>query len=431
MGATPCQPARPGLRGPIRFYLRAPKYHPQSVFAIPLAASPNLDAAILQMYEVQNQAQGPKLSTPQFLEISRKTAEELNGTQVYTLGHPNLGLKKWGVGSVYQTQGQWIFSNEFTLPGNSGSPLLDENGKIVGIHHSLPRGHGDITASGLRHQSIGTASAPLQDLLVAAGKQDAPGLSLFSEIGLSVSRQQFLSHPEKYLRAHSASVSLAPEAGSTNLAETKIHPADLIGEDIDEKLALNSITNADELEDFSSRALNALYWIDCQTKPTPAYKICPTGADKDKWLKRFSDLFNKTKEITGERDYYIVSESAFNLENSNEETADLKALEAVTSRAGTALDFNLANQILYYSRSNNSEYFGASVKDYVFNYSTVRGFEFNFKMIISNIGLLLSRHVISESDARSAFDCIQANSNLTLSEKLQLERTKSRNQLLN
>ena len=128
---------------------------PRVLFAVPVAVDVGLDMATAQIYLSPG---GAKLATPDHLTLRPLSPAALVGMHVTVVGHPEGHLKKWTEGTVFDADGDWIQSTAYDLPGNSGSPFLDDAGQLVGLLHRSPKGWDLITRDGVNVSSIGTAS---------------------------------------------------------------------------------------------------------------------------------------------------------------------------------------------------------------------------------------------------------------------------------
>jgi hypothetical protein len=89
------------------------------------------------------------------------------------VGHPESRLKKWTAGQVVDVLGNWFSSTAYILPGDSGSPVLDDTGNLVGLIHRSPTGQDLISSDGVNVMAIGTASGPIQTAIAAAARPSA------------------------------------------------------------------------------------------------------------------------------------------------------------------------------------------------------------------------------------------------------------------
>jgi S1-C subfamily serine protease len=146
--------------------------------------NPDLDLALLKI----------DLETPAYLELADSEAA-VETTPVYVCGHP-LGLKEisihTGTISARRTwEGRrYIEHDAMSEPGNSGGPLVDQDGRVVGIHSMTLTG-------GSRQTKFAIPSNVLRDWLATPPEQDPvapkPGAtvkSLLEEAGLEFKEEE-------------------------------------------------------------------------------------------------------------------------------------------------------------------------------------------------------------------------------------------------
>ena len=100
----------------------------QTLFFRPLLMKLDLDMVVYQVYE---DPKGTKpFASPEYLKIN-PSFPYAPGKPLFLIGHPNGGLKKLSRGTYLSgdnLRSTWFQLSNFVLPGNSGSPILDENG---------------------------------------------------------------------------------------------------------------------------------------------------------------------------------------------------------------------------------------------------------------------------------------------------------------
>ena len=95
---------------------------------------------------------------PPALEFEVKSARDLINTKTYVVGHQLGTLKKWNLGTALMAENQWIGTDNFIFHGNSDSPLLNEQGKIVGIFHRGEDTDGSMTKTSVKNYSYASPS---------------------------------------------------------------------------------------------------------------------------------------------------------------------------------------------------------------------------------------------------------------------------------
>ncbi len=126
----------------------------------PYSYSQKFDVVLFEFEDIRDSSWTPS----HFLEFNSSIKiKELIGSTIHIVGHPALALKKWSTGTVISSENSIISSNVIGyVGGSSGSPLLDENGNVVAIHHSSIGGEEILTATGMYKQSFHT---PVEKIL--------------------------------------------------------------------------------------------------------------------------------------------------------------------------------------------------------------------------------------------------------------------------
>jgi S1-C subfamily serine protease len=87
--------------------------------------------------------------TGKFLQPVARAASSVDGENVFVIGHPE-GLRfTLSTGIISRTRGHTIQISAPVSPGNSGGPVFDDRGDLVGIVTSMVDKHGDPNAENL------------------------------------------------------------------------------------------------------------------------------------------------------------------------------------------------------------------------------------------------------------------------------------------
>src|SRR5262249_4777065 len=156
----------------------------------------------------------------------------------------------------------------------SGSPVIDDQGNMVGINHRGPVSEDLFTANGVNVYSIGSAAAPVLDAL--AQPTLPPGMiSAFAD----TTTQAVLDNNIVYRNARVANASIAG-------VQTDI--VGLLGTACDAALARTDYLSIDDLDSALTPCFDATNWIECRTdsaSPFSAGSSCP--ADAATWATRY------------------------------------------------------------------------------------------------------------------------------------------------
>jgi hypothetical protein len=317
------------------------------VFIVPIAVDVGLDMALVQ---VKIGMSGPALTTPNYLTIDSHDAASLVGTHVHVVGHPEGHLKKWTQGEVVDTDGTWIQFSAFSLPGNSGSPILDDSGHMVGILHRGPSVQDLFTANGADEWALGTASSAL----LAA--MSAPLPAVMWSVLAPTTDDGVAQYESVYLNAHQA---------TANVGGTQKPVIDSLGVACDKGLADQAITSPESLSSALAPCFAAERWISCSAPtgaPQSSFGVCPTDASA--WMTRFQGAFDRWHALNGDLELLMVSFAPAKLQG---QSVGATLLQQALMNASPPLDFNLAS---YLAAFGIDTYAGKDLVSFVQNYKS-------------------------------------------------------------
>jgi hypothetical protein len=332
-----------------------PRQQPAIVFAVPTTVDAGLDMALLQFYD---QA-GDQLSTPSYLSFNAEEAASLLNQHVTIVGHPEGALKKWTDGQVTDANGQWITTTAYTLPGDSGSPILNDQGQVIGLLHRGPTSEDLFAENGVDMYSLGTASAPIVAAMAAPASPP-----LVSAIA-ATTKDQFLAYDLVYLNARIADVTVNGVSTSA---------ISVLGEACDTALARTDFISTEDLSRALSPCYHAQTWIDCRydIAVSPYGVVCP--ADQATWISRYQRANQLWLGMYGQADYYSMTFAMAHLQPSMSAgmSAGAQSLQQVLSAVGPVLDFRLAYYLAAFAIGS---YGGTEMLTYVSNYKQVSHYE--------------------------------------------------------
>ena len=324
---------------------------PMIYFALPKAVDVGLDMAVVQLFESRG---GPMVGTPDYLTFHSQSPASLVGMHVTVVGHPEGYLKKWADGLVLDSSGNWITSTAYTLPGDSGSPILNDAGQIVGLSHRAPTTEDLFTNSGVDIYSIGTASAPLMAVL------NAPLPATMISRSAATTSTDFLANDLLYLNSRTSTV---------NISGASVTALSVLAQACDTALARTDFRTPDDLSSALTPCYHAETWIDCRIDaPVQPYgTVCPTGAEATAWAARFVEANQAMLDMNGAMDFYSVSTAVARLQPTVQQgvQAGAQSLQQALVQGKPTLDFQLAD---YLSQFQIADYGGKAIKDYLINY---------------------------------------------------------------
>lgn len=331
---------------------------PRELYAVPVHADVGLDVAVLQLYE--DATQKKKLTTSNFLRIETVQASELVGERVIVIGHPLGRLKKWSEGVVVSADGAWFESTVFTLSGSSGSPIVNEAGKIVGLLHRGAEGLDLLTRTSTQVSSLATEGAALE-----LAREELLPSSMIS-LDAELTREQVVTHSSAFL------------AGSRLIA--RVDGVDrsivsLLGAACDDALARDDATSIEELTNDLGACFAALDFIECRrdVPEAPFDTECPED-DRDEWIERLKSAATKMRGYNGALNLYPISTAIEGLssEQSEGERMARDNIEALLDDTQPSLDFSLVSYLAAYGIET---YDGQNTLDLVLNYRAVPYYE--------------------------------------------------------
>lgn len=382
-----------------------PVQQPVNVFAVPVAVNAGLDMALVQLY---NSPGGTELNSPDYLTFNSQSSSSLIGKHITIVGHPEGCLKKWTDGVVVNASGQWFQSTAYILPGDSGSPVLDDDGNIVGLIHRGPGSEDLFTTNSANMFSIGTAS----EAIMAALTAPLPNTMIF--ISAATTTADFLANDLVYLNAHATSV---------NTSGTSTAALSLLGNACDAAQARTDFISPDDLQSALLPCYQAETWIECRTDISsgPYGAVCPTGSDATNWANRFKGINQLRNNMNGQIDYSSVSFAIARLQPtmSAGTNAGAQALQqAIGGPNQPVLDYLLAS---YLAAFNITSYNNSNIKDFVVNYQTGLHYELQATNIVSAGDWLWYYNWINKNDMVYILTSLHADPNVSLGTKLSVE----------
>jgi hypothetical protein len=375
---------------------------PVTCFAVPLTIDAGLDIAVLQLYDETATA---ALTTPDYLELDPKDGAALLDQHVTIVGHPEGTLKKWTDGVVYDAQGKWITTTAFILPGDSGSPILSDAGKLVGILHRGPESLDLVSDDGVNVYSVGTASAAI------AAAQSAALPSTVISTAASTTKAEFLANQLVYLNARSTVV---------NIAGTSVSVLTPLAEACDAALSSSGYATLDDFASAVEPCYDAQSWIECRKEAVASGSVCPEESSRDAWQKRYQQLNDWQTKLNGMADYPSVSFGIAALEATEAQgtAAGADALENVLAAAAPSLDFELA---YYLAAFSINRYGDATISNYISNYRTTPHYELNAKAIAYAATWLYGNGTLNATRVMSILNELHTDAKVDLGAKLAIE----------
>jgi V8-like Glu-specific endopeptidase len=356
-----------------------------SVTAVPVAVDVGLDVAIVQI----SMAGGP-LATPDYLEIRGQDSTALVGQHVTVVGHPEGRLKKWTDGVVFDAFGDWFRTTAFSLPGNSGSPILDDAGKLVGILHRGPTTLDLITQDSVDVYSIATSSASI----LAA--QAAPLPSVMISLGAATTADKVVADNVVYQNGGARTAVV----GASNVAVL-----DLLAQACDAALARTDFVSPDDLSQALQPCADGQNWIECQfdASPVPYARVCPDDSARAQWADRFRQMNQQWVEMNGNTDLFPVSFgiAALQTDHGSGQIAGAAEMMQALTAAQQPLDFSVANYLAAFAIDS---YAGARSLDWLRAYDSRPGWAHDAYSIASAFLWWRDDQIIDDTELLKVLD---------------------------
>jgi hypothetical protein len=383
-----------------------PHLQAQIVYAVPRAVDVGLDAAVVQLFGSKG---GPALSTPDYLTMRSVDSESMLGMHVTVVGHPEGRLKKWSDGVVVDLQGNWFKSSAYILPGDSGSPTLDDDGQIVGIVHRGPSSQDLITGEGVNVYSVGTPSS-----LLGFAWSATPQLpnAMIPTSALSTEADA-VANNLVYLNAHVANV---------NIGNSQAAVLTLLANACDAGLVRGDWSSPDDLAAALDPCYDAMAWIECRVdaSPVPYGAICPTQTDGTAWAGRYRTMNERWLGMIGQLDLDAITFGNAHLSTTMAagRAAGAAALQQALVEASPSLDFELASYLAAFAVPS---YAGTSIVDYISSYDRVSHYEYQGTSVASAAAWLYSNGLMPKSGALDVLYKLHADPRVSLGTKLYIE----------
>jgi hypothetical protein len=346
---------------------------------------------------------GLPLDTPNYLTLVSRDAASLQGTHIHVVGHPEGRLKKWSEGQVVDSDGTWVWFNAYSLPGNSGSPVLDDQGHMVGILHRGPTAQDLFSNRGVDEFAIGTASAAL---VTGMGK---PLPAATRSLTAAATDAEVVAHPFVYLNAQrpQAMVNGAPKDVLSSL-----------GEACDVGLARQDYASPDDLATALAPCTRAEFWIECRGDVPARFGVCP--ANGSLWLARLQGVYDHWRALNGELSLYEVSfgVAALSSSKSTGRIAAAQKLGQALADANPPLDFRIAN---YLAAFNVDTYRGTRVLDFLHAYTSVPDYALSGTSIANTALWLNGDSVLTWPDTLSLLRALAGDDKIDIGTKLFIE----------
>lgn len=268
----------------------------KKVFLVPFFRDGERDLTAFEVYTPSKEnPKAERYKSPNALEFSAKPGALLE-KNLYLIGHGLGGLKRWSEDTPDETFGDWIYSDHCSLPGCSGSPMLNAEGKIEGLVHSgLRFSEETIDLASPRSLAVFTEAKPFLSLIQESSAETRKN-TLEEFVSLPLSGEMDLEDVSNLalimdvmLGRGLGSVKALPGKGKKKKKESEVRlVADLL------KVCESEVENEDHANDpqytyeMCEAARAALICAKDDKYYTPS--LCPTTEEQETWAGLYEEI---------------------------------------------------------------------------------------------------------------------------------------------
>ncbi len=381
-----------------------PRQDAETFLAIPVAIDVGLDVAVVQLVDPVTREKPGTLS---YLDFDETEAEALLDQHVTVVGHPEGNLKKWTDGIVVSSSGKWFTSTAYVLPGDSGSPILNDAGKIVGLVHRAPSSLDLISEQGVNVFSVGTASAPVKAAI------SAPLPTTLVSVVAETTEEEFVANELLYLNAR---------ASTLTIGGVSVDAIDALGRACDSAVSHSGFASLDELDETLTPCFAAATWLECRADAEPvAYGVvCPKEESRSAWRNRFQTVNSLQLAMNGIADYYSVGPVIARLETSKAlgKAAGALSLQQLLTATSPSLNFEVA---YYLAMFGIVTYGGVSVSDFITRYTNAPHYELGAEYIAYSASWLVANQAITPAKLIALLKQLVSDPKVSIGAKLSIE----------
>lgn len=403
----------------------------KNLFVTPAAVSEDVDVSFFRFKEINEAGDFMTVRPNLYLEFETNRAEV--GETVYPIGHPRTSIKKFSSGQVVKYENGYMHVNALTLPGNSGSPIVNIAGKIIGIHHSSVKRNDGFTREGLLYVGRASSSPAILKVLEAGLSDPDTLLAKFWNVDRAVS----FSSAKSFTRIYKKSKTIPMLTTGKDFFET-------LYDDCSRRLDLETTRSAKFARSHESCSV-ALNWIGCAapekevsvkyilastlTDSHPDFdgygSYCPRGKMKSKWANLFLKIGRKYRDFHGKDPLVWTAEGMSKLA-SDPKRASKIASTNIRKELNNSNNMVSVSTILMLSQYSSVEKIdkinGIDLVELVKKYREIPNYEYDLADIADATQALYENNHLDKDELKEIVDSILAESQLSLNAKLAVEK---------
>ena len=417
------------------FNLETGKHFKKTVlFLTPVATDQDVDVSFFEYQEALEDGTLIPLKPEAVLSFKKlEKSRDLLKLKVYVLGHPRLGLKKFSAGNIIRLENGHMVVSAYTLPGNSGSPILSEEGYILGIHHSSVKRNDNITKSSSLHE--GKASSVFSIELALKKSMESSSLV----------REQFVSLDQKF--SYSRAKKNTPLFLSTRVVPVLDNGKSFFSELYQEcRESLNLSANSAANFALSHEACTiARAWLGCQnleSRSTSAFTLsnaktidhpdfietgswCPSSEIRRDWSRLFIQIGHKYETFVGQSSLPWSADAVF--QGFGDRKRGMKAAFEETKlkieSRNEPIRFDDILSLLRYSEfESNPSIKRMALVEMVKQYQHLYNYQYEILEVGESAILLVKQGRMSRDEGKNLIHQLMKDETITLNAYLGLER---------
>ena len=344
------------------------------------------------------------------LRLSNRSRGDLMGSAVFAVGFPRLVAKKFSNGVVVAKKNGWLRGSYFSLPGSSGSPILDSKGEVVGIHHrALPK-LDVMTPSGFLYSGIFTPSQRIVQILEGFKDGAFRVENLFVDVEKATTLKTVNMNNGAFLGSGVRPLLRSGKSFSEALVTHCLRSTDLVTSSFPKFVASTA----------SCQTLTQ--WLNCRSKKM--HLFCPKISERKKVRKMYVAILNRHKGF----DSYNLAPFLHAISRSydNRKKGDKRAL-GVASTILTKYDIKgsyrlMGSLIGFAHKRKDLKFDGLDLLAEVKGYKEQVAYTYQLVPIIRSLGLLKRKHLISDKSFNLMMTDLGMDPSIPLGARLALEK---------
>ncbi len=267
-------------------------------------------------------------------------AENSNATEdLYLVGHPFAGLKRWSVGTTVRQEGDWKHTNHCVPSGNSGSPVLNPLGQISGfVHRARDAGEETLDLFAVRPSGCFSDAKLLKAIQNGLLKEPHVSVKQFVSIPLSgsvVLNEESMAEDlvDQMDASHLISRKLWAIKIKTGKIREKLRLMDLLKEGCETEIASEENAEDPDFPYFHCELAKSLLSCKEPWKGDEASR-CPSDEEQENWRTLFTELaeYTELKSQDGALDWILAASQTFEKSEKEAKGVGLRTVHAYLAK---------------------------------------------------------------------------------------------------